>query len=211
MIEMGCAISFDMDNRLKEIRVSKGLTREAIASAVDTTIGQIYKLETGKARLSDVWLGKIAPVLGVPQGALLADGHCFDAIEADLRRVPVFDHLEARRYAFAAEPLAFAETAETHIFLRHPHDKIVGVAVNGTSIQRQIPQGAIAIIDFSDINLIEGRMYFAAIGENTFFGQYKGNPPRLEPQSISGEHETVFINQEVSIVGHVIQYQGIPE
>lgn len=62
-----------MANRIRELREARGLTQEQIAEAADTTFQQISRLEKGKRRLTDDWMRRLAPVLGVAPGALLVD------------------------------------------------------------------------------------------------------------------------------------------
>jgi transcriptional regulator with XRE-family HTH domain len=49
------------------------MTLDQVAIAAGTTAQQIHKLETGRRRLTDVWMRKIAPALGVRPAALLID------------------------------------------------------------------------------------------------------------------------------------------
>lgn len=63
----------DMGNRIKELRTGLGLTQDQVADVAGTTAQQIARLEAGERRLTDVWMRKIAPALGVPTAALLSD------------------------------------------------------------------------------------------------------------------------------------------
>jgi len=60
-------------NRIKELREAAGLTLLQVADASGTTLQQIQRLETGKRRLTDRWMSRIAPALGTKPAALLAD------------------------------------------------------------------------------------------------------------------------------------------
>lgn len=62
-----------MANRIKELREEIGLTQDQVAAAAGTTFQQIARLETGQRRLTDDWMRRIAPVLGVAPSALLSD------------------------------------------------------------------------------------------------------------------------------------------
>lgn len=52
-----------MKNRIKELRVQKGLTLEQLANACGTDKSQIQKLEIGTRRLTDRWLEKLTKAL----------------------------------------------------------------------------------------------------------------------------------------------------
>lgn len=47
------------------------MTQEQLAEAVGTAANVIHQLETGKTRLSDKWLNRLAPALGTRPGFLL--------------------------------------------------------------------------------------------------------------------------------------------
>lgn len=63
----------DMGNRIKELRDTRGLSLEQVADAAGTSFQQIQRLEKGKRRLTDDWMRRIAPALGVAPAALLSD------------------------------------------------------------------------------------------------------------------------------------------
>jgi transcriptional regulator with XRE-family HTH domain len=62
-----------MANRIKELREKSGLTQDQVAEVAGTTFQQIARLETGKRRLTDDWMRRIAPALDVSPAALLTD------------------------------------------------------------------------------------------------------------------------------------------
>lgn len=60
-------------NRIKELREKLGLTLQEVADAAGTTLQQIHRLENGTRRLTDEWMRRLAPVLGVHPAALLIE------------------------------------------------------------------------------------------------------------------------------------------
>lgn len=62
-----------MSNKIRKIREELGLTLEQVAEISGTSAQQIARLEVGDRRLTDDWMRRIAPALGVPPAALLAD------------------------------------------------------------------------------------------------------------------------------------------
>lgn len=62
-----------MANRIKELRLERGLTLEELAEMVGTSLQQISRLELGDRRLSEKWMRPIARALGVSPGDLLSD------------------------------------------------------------------------------------------------------------------------------------------
>lgn len=62
-----------MGNRIRELRKAIGLTQEEVAETVGTSPQQIARLERSQRRLSEDWMRRIAPALGVSLAALLSD------------------------------------------------------------------------------------------------------------------------------------------
>lgn len=62
-----------MANRIKALRLERGLTLEELAEMVGTSLQQISRLELGERRLSEQWMRPIARALGVSPGDLLID------------------------------------------------------------------------------------------------------------------------------------------
>ena len=58
-------------NFLRAWREHRRMTQAQLAEAIDTTGAVISLLESGDRRLSDKWLRRIGPVLGVGPGHLL--------------------------------------------------------------------------------------------------------------------------------------------
>ena len=58
-------------NRIKELRLLKGLTQPELAEATDCTYQQISRLELGQRKLSQEWMNKLSGPLGVDPGDLL--------------------------------------------------------------------------------------------------------------------------------------------
>lgn len=54
-----------MKNKLREIRLQKGLTLEDVAKAADTSNQQILRLEKGQRRLTTGWIERLSKALGV--------------------------------------------------------------------------------------------------------------------------------------------------
>jgi transcriptional regulator with XRE-family HTH domain len=72
-------------NHLKAWREKKRMTQAQLAEAINTNGAVISLLEAGERRLSDKWLRRIGPVLGVPPGWLL--DHHPDEISGDILEV----------------------------------------------------------------------------------------------------------------------------
>lgn len=61
----------ELPNRIREWRHAKKISQQKLADMAKTTKGQINKLETGTRRLTQDWMERLAPHLGVSAGDLL--------------------------------------------------------------------------------------------------------------------------------------------
>jgi transcriptional regulator with XRE-family HTH domain len=59
-------------NRIKELREAAGLTLQELAEKADTSFQQVQRLEAGARRLTDKWMARLAPALGVQPHELMA-------------------------------------------------------------------------------------------------------------------------------------------
>ena len=58
-------------NRIKELRETAGLTLEEVAERANTSFQQVQRLESGARRLTDKWMVRLAPALGVQPHELM--------------------------------------------------------------------------------------------------------------------------------------------
>lgn len=91
------------DNRLREIRTSRGLTLEQLAALTGCSFQQVWRLESRQRVLTEQWRARLAVPLGVEPDDLL----CVDDIsepegvgdfgETSAKRslVRIWDHLDA--------------------------------------------------------------------------------------------------------------------
>lgn len=61
----------ELPNRIREWRHAREISQQKLADMAKTTKGQINKLETGQRRLTDKWMERLAPHLGVEPSALM--------------------------------------------------------------------------------------------------------------------------------------------
>ncbi|MFD2261719.1 XRE family transcriptional regulator [Lacibacterium aquatile] len=62
-----------MQNKLRSLRLARGLTLEQLADAAGTSHQQILRLEKGERRLTVDWMVRLAPPLGVEPKDLLPE------------------------------------------------------------------------------------------------------------------------------------------
>jgi len=92
-------------NYLRAWRVKRGMTQEALATAVGTSANMVQYLESGERGLSAKWLRRLAPALNTTPGNLLD----VDPDEADMDIVDFWarklDKDQRRQLAAIAEAL----------------------------------------------------------------------------------------------------------
>ena len=70
-LRMGRKADTKAVNHLRAWREHRRLSQDELGALVDTKGNVIHQLETGKTRLSDKWLYRLAPALGTTPGFLL--------------------------------------------------------------------------------------------------------------------------------------------
>lgn len=88
------------------------------------------------------------------------------------------------------------------------HAEIVAVRVASTAMSRVMPQGSVAVIDFTDRDLVDRRIYALAFNLTTVIRRYRDSdgPPRFEPDSPE-DHPTLYpgTDDEVTVFGRVVR------
>lgn len=95
-------------NRIRELRERRDLSLQALADMVGSSAQQMHRLERGERRLSDHWMERLAPVLGVKAWELMTDAPTADADVDELMRIytSLDDERRARLKADALDLLA---------------------------------------------------------------------------------------------------------
>ena len=77
--------------------------------------------------------------------------------------------------------------------------------VRGDSMDRIAPEGALLVVNRSEINLVRGRRYIFNLRGQTTFKRYGEDPPALLPESLNPAHEPRILKpaDKWSVVGRV--------
>jgi transcriptional regulator with XRE-family HTH domain len=117
-----------MDNRIREWRKRRGLTQEALARRVGTSVSEIHKLEVGKRRLTTDWLRRLGGALHCPAVELMAGE------EGDFT-VPVVGYVGAGEQVYAIDDHALGHGIDSVTCpLELDPETTVAVAVRGDSM-----------------------------------------------------------------------------
>lgn len=136
-----------MQNRIREIRTSAGLSLEALAKRIGTTRATVMKLEKGDMQLTTTWMSRIAQGLHCRQQALLEvddQGEVYIVGEVGAgEEVLLFDDANMRDFEAVECPPGCDPS------------RIAALRVRGTSMMPAMQNGWIIYYDISKSNDVE--------------------------------------------------------
>ena len=195
-----------MKNRLKELREKRDLSQEAVAERMGTIRGQVSKLESGKARLNDIWIDRLSKALACDPGELISDH--FQS------PVPIIGDVPGGELMMAID-----HQPEGFIQFNSNRPNLKALRVRGNSMSRLAPDGMYVVVDFdeTDVSRLHNQPVIVCI-ENPMTGDhecsfkiYKRGPDRFEPFSIEPGYEAIFptarnwkiFGKVIGVVGYV--------
>lgn len=93
----GQCLRFDVANRLKILRIERGLTQRQVADGIGTTKQQYGRLENSVRRLADHWVRPLAEFFEVHPGALWENMPARPLTEDETRLLHAFRQLDERK------------------------------------------------------------------------------------------------------------------
>ncbi len=188
----------EFTHRIKEVRKQRGLTQETLAELVGISHSHLSRMERGGRGTSLEMLARIASALSVSPNDLLVD-----APRPDVTHVPVVSWVSAGRMT-AREAATPRDVTRWISVADLPAGDWIALEVDGDSMNRIAPEGAIILVDRNDRQLVSGKNYVFAYddGESTF-KRYRDDPARLEPVSTNPAHDTIFPKNGLTVVGRV--------
>lgn len=192
-------------DRLKKARAAAGFetpTDAARAFPRELNVNTLISNENGNRDISRKAAEKYAKLFRVDAGWLLYGGEA-ETVREDVD-VPLLSMV-------AATNLRYQPGVEEHDIQRRikvgdlPKGDWIALQVDGDSMDRVAPDGAIILVDRSDDRLIDGRYYvFSLGGGEATFKRYKRNPQRLQPFSTNPDHMSIPAdNDDLYVFGRV--------
>ena len=177
--------------RLRQARRKKGFKTAAEASRTyprDINLNTLTSHENGNRAISKKAAEKYGRLFGVEPGWLIY-GTSHEAVpEVSDQDVPLLSMVSASN-------LRFQPGVEDHDVIRRikvgelPRGDWIALQVDGDSMNRIAPDGAIILVDRSDDRLIDGKFYiFSVDNGDATFKMFKRNPNRLQPYSTNPDH-----------------------
>jgi SOS-response transcriptional repressor LexA len=85
-----------------------------------------------------------------------------------------------------------------------PKGEWIALIVDGDSMDRIAPDGAIILVNRNDDRLIDGKYYiFSLEGGEATFKRYRRDPSRLQPYSTNPDHTSIPANGDLYVFGRV--------
>lgn len=192
--------------RLKEI----GKKQTGLADALGLPHPRVSEIIKGKRSIRADEAAIMADFLQISGDEILSrirygsHERSFDIVREPLIHVPLISWIQAGELADINDPLSPGD-AEEWITMASSIQTLIALRVRGTSINRIAPDGSVIIIDYSDTDLVPGKVYAFRNGDGEgSVKRYKDNPPRFEPDSTE-PHETIFPTDGTHIIGRVIR------
>lgn len=190
-------------DRLRQAREAFGLGSPAEAARAFRQINQntLTSHENGNRDISRKAAEMYATLFKVDAGWLLY-GEKESAGGSEVL-VPVLSRVSAGNLRY--QQGVTASEIERHVKVADlPKGVWYALEVEGDSMDRIAPDGAVIIFDRSDDKLLDGKYYIFALenGETTF-KRYKKSPPRLQPFSTNPDHMSMAFTDDMYVFGRV--------
>lgn len=186
-----------MENRIKEWRIRRGLSAQALAERLDPPSGRstIVKLERGERKLTPEWMHKLGSALDIAPVELLPP-QALAPISAGVIFAPVCTWAEARK----ARDSNFRKLKHLRtVPVPYHRETIVAIEVLDDSMDRVCPPGAQIIVDVADVKLVDRGIYALVLPDNgqETLREYRdrGGPRRLMPKSSNPRWEPLYLDE----------------
>lgn len=125
---------------------------------------------------------------------------------SDLIEVPLLSLVSAGKLADASTPIPTEDARKLTFGTDLGRGEFFALTVDGDSMDRISPEGAIIIVNRADRTLVSGKPYvFAIRGETTFKLWQPNDPPYLAPYSTNPGHKPIFVKRkrDLDVIGRV--------
>ncbi len=191
--------------RLKAVGLSESAASKAAGLSADTIRNLRRDLHAGKQRsMNAASLEALAPVLKTTaQWLLTGEGAEEGGAAVSIVSVPLVSWVSAGNLT-APDFEVDLENAPRLVFTDLPPGDWIALDVQGDSMNRISPDGSRILANRQDRRLVPNACYVVALesGEATY-KRYRPDPDRFEPVSTNLDHEAIFPEGPVRIIGRV--------
>lgn len=190
-----------LGQRIAEARRRAKLSQSALAKRLGSVTRNAVSLwESDKTKPSTAHLLKLPSILEADALWLLGED-----TKVTFREVPLLSWVSAGRLA-ENEPVKQWQDVPHIEAGGLPEGEWIALRIEGTSMDKIAPDGAVIFVNRRERDLVNGRYYVIATGDGSTFKRYRRSPDRFEPFS-STEHETLFPQGQIRVVGRVRRVQ----
>lgn len=194
-----------MNNNLRKMRKAAGLTQEQLADTLDVNQNVVSAWETGRMNLNLKRVHQLSKLLNCAEAELWG-------YEVNGSPIPIIDWISAGSFSSSDTLNGSSQDEMGTLLYDGKPNGMFALKVQGASMNRIAPEGALIVVDSNDTDLVDGKPYvFCNVTtEETTFKLYKKDPIRLEPYSTEIGYEPIKItsprkNDEWRIIGRVIE------
>ncbi len=184
---------------LRKLKALRGTTSlESVAADVGISTSQLSRYENGDRDPYLKHLRALADRFNVSVAEIID--------EPAPTKVPLLSWVSAGMLR-ASHPVYERDILRNVHVADLPAGDWIALEIDGDSMDRVAPPGAIILVDRADLDLVDGRFYVFGnqdTGEATF-KRFRSKPDRLQPYSTNPDHETHYISTLVQVVGRVRQ------
>lgn len=156
-------------------------------------------------KASDVLVGRGDPPIVLDDILRLGPASpSISLVQTYIKDIPLISWVEAGRLARVDAVVGYEDFDRVKV-TDLPDGEYIALRVDGESMNRIVPSGSLIVVNITDKELLDGRLYVVTISGETTFKRYRANPARFEPFSTEARHETIFPLGAVEIVGKVVQ------
>lgn len=190
-----CAAMLTHDQILRELRgqiAEKKFTQKALADRLGIAPPRVKEMLDGVRRIQPAELPVVADWLGLTD----------DNERQPVAPVPLLGDVPAGNWRQAIKNARHSIPSPDPSIPSNAY----ALRVKGDSMDLHVPDGAMIIVDPTDLDLWPGRFYVVENGDGeTTFKQYRESPARLVPCSSNPAHKEIPIgSSDFRVVGRVI-------
>ncbi len=188
---------------IREVLDVTGLTQGELAKEVGASQGTISKwISEIQSPNKTQWDGVLSFIAGDSRTVHLltaAGGPSFV-------RVPLLDMVSAGRLTDPAAAIP-VEDAPLLAFADLGRGDFFALKVEGSSMDRISPEGAVILVNKSNRTLVNGKPYVFSVRGKTTFKLWHAEPTYLAPYSTDPVHQPVFIRRkkDLDVIGRVVR------
>lgn len=184
---------------LRRLRKASGLSQVALAEKARVSQQLISQLERGE-NAKTLELPSLALALGVDVQDIDEDFN-INSERTVVTPVPLISTISAG--TMMRDDL-FDEAIETLSITKLPPGDWFALKVEGDSMDRISPPDSIILVNRKDKRLVNNACYIISDQHgNATYKRYRPNPDRFEPVSNNPNHEPIFPDNDVPVVGRV--------